>query len=77
MRRIRLSTWVLTAIFLAALVAYVLLKPSSEPSGCPEQSQSPYTRSTSPAGGTLLPGAAVSPSGSADRRTRACAERRG
>lgn len=29
MRRIRISTWVLTAIFLAALVAYLLVKPSS------------------------------------------------
>jgi hypothetical protein len=54
MRRIRLSTWVLTAIFLAALVAYVLVKPSSESIVCSEQGQ--HTPSTSPATGTLPPG---------------------
>jgi hypothetical protein len=86
MRRIRLSTWVLTAIFLAALVAYVLVKPSPESTGGPEQCK--HTRSTSPTRESLPPGvipgtsphsssASVSPSGSADGRTRACAERLG
>jgi hypothetical protein len=29
MRRVRISTWVLTVVFLAALVAYLLVRPSS------------------------------------------------
>jgi hypothetical protein len=29
MRRIRISTWVLIAVFLAALVAYIFINPSS------------------------------------------------
>jgi hypothetical protein len=55
MRRIRLSTWVLTAIFLAALVAYVLVKPSSASTVGPRHAPQ-HTRSTSPARSTLLPG---------------------
>ena len=45
MRRIRISTWVLTAIFVAALVAYVLVKPSSASTvGTPVQHKSPAGR---------------------------------
>jgi hypothetical protein len=53
MRRIRLSTWVLTAIFLAALVAYVLAKPPPA-SNSSRQTQSP-TPSTSPTRGVPAP----------------------
>jgi len=56
MRRIRLSTWVLTAIFLAALVAYVLAKPSSTSHISRWQTSSQHARSTSPAGGVFPPG---------------------
>jgi hypothetical protein len=56
MQRIRLSTWVLTAIFLAALVAYLLVKPSSAAIIGPQQAPSQHTHSTSPVRGTLLPG---------------------
>jgi hypothetical protein len=71
MRRIRLSTWVLTAIFLAALVAYVLVKPSSASivgRVGPEQPPSQHTRSTSPARGTILPGVIPRTSPHADSR---------
>src|SRR5258708_38856843 len=67
MRRVRISTWVLTAIFLAALVAYVLVKPSSAATIAPQQAPSQPPRSTSPAPRTLLPGvipgAVLSPRG--------------
>jgi hypothetical protein len=56
MRRIRVSTWVLTAIFLTALVAYLLVKPSSASILSPQQAPSQHTRSTSPAHHTVLPG---------------------
>ena len=56
MRRIRISTWVLTGIFLTALVAYLLVKPSSASILSPQQAPSQHTRSTSPAHRTLLPG---------------------
>jgi hypothetical protein len=56
MQRIRLSTWVLTAIFLAALVAYLLVKPSSAAIISPQQAPGRHTQSTSPVRGTLLPG---------------------
>ncbi len=62
MQRIRLSTWVLTAIFLAALVAYLLVKPSSAAIIGPQQAPSQRSHSTSPVRGTLLPG--VIPGGS-------------
>jgi hypothetical protein len=58
MRRIRLSTWVLTAIFLAALVAYVLVKPSPASTDGRNQTSSP-SPSTSPAKGApagVIPG---------------------
>src|SRR5258707_15791828 len=62
-----LSTWVLTAIFLAALVAYLLVKPSSAAVIGPEQAPSQRSHSTSPAPRTLLPGvipgAVLSPRG--------------
>jgi hypothetical protein len=51
MRRIRLSTWLLAAIFLAALVAYVLFKPPTDPKGAHSQ----QTHSTSPASGNSCP----------------------
>ena len=56
MQRIRLSTWVLTAIFLAALVAYLLVKPSSAAIIGPQQAPSQHSHSTSPVRGTVLPG---------------------
>ena len=56
MRRIRVSTWVLTAIFLAALVAYVFLKPSSASTDGQQQRASRQTHSTSPAPSPLFPG---------------------
>jgi len=56
MRRIRISTWVLTAIFVAALVAYLLVKPSSASITGPQQHANHPTHSTSPASGPLVPG---------------------
>ena len=57
MRRIRISTWVLTAIFLVALVAYLLVKPSS-PSivGGYLPVHGKHAHATSPVCGTPLPG---------------------
>lgn len=80
MRRIRISTWVLTAIFLAALVAYLLVKPSSASIiGRHHPVLGKQAHSTSPARGTLpgvLPGAsrhsvpAASPSPGCSRTAR-------
>jgi hypothetical protein len=85
MRRIRISTWVLTAIFLAALVAYLLVKPSSASiigrhhPVLGKQAHGKQAHSTSPARGTLpgvLPGAsrhsvpAASPSPGCSRTAR-------
>jgi len=57
MRRIRISTWVLTMIFLVALVAYLLVKPSSASSiGGHHLVHGKQAHSTSPARGTPLPG---------------------
>jgi len=57
MRRIRISTWVLTVIFLAALVAYLLVKPSSASiiSGH-HAAHGTQAHSASPARATQLPG---------------------
>lgn len=56
MRRLRVSTWVLAAIFVAALVAYILVKPSSASIiGTPPQPKS-HTRPAAPAPGLPLPG---------------------
>lgn len=57
MRRIRISTWVLTAIFLAALVAYLLVKPSP-PSivGGHQLLRDKHAHATSPVCGPPLPG---------------------
>jgi hypothetical protein len=61
MRRIRISTWLLTAIFLAALVAYLLVKPSSASIiGGHNAARGKQAHATSPVRGTLpgvLPGA--------------------
>jgi hypothetical protein len=56
MRRIRISTWALTAIFLAALVAFLLVKPSSASIIGQYEVPSQPTRSTSPAPGLPVPG---------------------
>ena len=54
MRRVRTSTWILTAVFLVALVTYVLVKPASTTTGgnsstTGQSSPSPSTStSTSP-----------------------------
>jgi hypothetical protein len=57
MRRIRISTWVLTAIFVVALVAYLLVKPSSSSSvGGYQLVHGKHAHATSPACGTPLPG---------------------
>jgi hypothetical protein len=57
MRRIRISTWVLTVIFLVALVAYLLAKPSSASIiGGHHVVHAKQAHSTSPARGTPLPG---------------------
>lgn len=57
MRRIRISTWVLTAIFLIALAAYLLVKPSSASIiGGHEPVRGTRVHSTSPGRGTPLPG---------------------
>jgi hypothetical protein len=57
MRRIRISTWVLTAIFLVALVAYVLLKSSSPSTvGGYQPVHGKHAHATSPVCGTSLPG---------------------
>ena len=75
MHRIRLSTWALTAIFLAALIAYLLVKPSSAAVIGPQRAPSQHTRSTSPAPRTLLPGvipgAVLSPRGALRAARRA------
>jgi hypothetical protein len=57
MRRIRISTWVLTAIFLVALVAYLLVKPSSAAIiGGHRPAHGKHAHATSPAPATPLPG---------------------
>jgi hypothetical protein len=68
MRRIRISTWVLTAIFLAALVAYVLVKQSSPSiAGGSQPIHGKHAHAASAVRGTLLPGVnpGVSPHSSA------------
>ena len=68
MRRIRISTWLLTAIFLAALVAYVLVKPSSPPIvGGSQLLHGKHAHAASAVRGTPLPGVypGVSPHSSA------------
>jgi len=65
MRRIRISTWVLAAIFVAALALYVLLKPSSASNTCQPQPDQQAKQTTAPG----VPGVASgspqpSPSGS-------------
>ncbi|MDR2985644.1 MAG: hypothetical protein LBV34_12475, partial [Nocardiopsaceae bacterium] len=57
MRRIRISTWVLIAIFLAALVAYIFINPSSSSTSTPAScAQRPSIRLP----GLPLPGASPS-----------------
>jgi hypothetical protein len=65
MRRIRISTWVLAVVFVAALIVYILVKPSSAASTCTQRSQPAAPTTSAPA----LPGVPTgspppSPSGS-------------
>ncbi len=56
MRRLRISTWVLAAIFVAALVAYILVKPSAASIiGTPPHTKAP-TQPATPVPGPQLPG---------------------
>jgi hypothetical protein len=56
MGRPRISTWVLAAVFLAALVAYILVKPSSASIIGPSPHHASHARTT-PTPGLPLPGA--------------------
>jgi hypothetical protein len=56
MRRLRISTWVLAAIFVAALVAYILVKPSSASIIGPSPHHASHARTT-PTPGLPIPGA--------------------
>jgi hypothetical protein len=56
MRRLRISTWVLAAIFVAALIAYILVKPSSASIiGTPPRPRA-HTQPATPVPGLPLPG---------------------
>jgi hypothetical protein len=56
MRRLRISTWVLAAIFVAALFAYILVKPSSASIiGTPPHPKA-HTQPVAPVPGLPLPG---------------------
>jgi hypothetical protein len=57
MRRIRISTWVLAAIFVAALVVHILIKPSSTSNQCPAQHSSQHAQPATPA--PTIPGVAA------------------
>ncbi len=62
MRRIRISTWALAAVFVAALVLYILVKPSSASIIGNSPHPASHSQSRAPAPGIPLPG--IVPSGS-------------
>jgi hypothetical protein len=76
MRRLRISTWVLAAIFVVALVVYILVKPSSAsiigtpPRPASHTPPASHTRPATQVPGLPLPGTGTtgspspSPSGS-------------
>ncbi len=56
MRRIRTSTWILTAIFLVAFVTYLFVKPTPAVTVQHYPARSEHSVSRTPVPGTLRPG---------------------
>jgi hypothetical protein len=70
MRRIRISTWVLAAIFVAALVVHILVKPSSAANQCAEQHSSQHAQPATPA--PAIPGVAAGSPDPSPRGSQSC-----